>query len=262
MLKTRIIPTMLWKDLTLVKGIGFDSWRRVATILPTLKVYNTRQVDELIIVDITATKDNREPDYQEIADFAQECFVPLTFGGGIKNIDTIRKLLRSGADKVSINSEAYTNPDLIREASRIFGVQCIVLSIDVKKHADGSYECYSHSGQKPTGKDPVKWAIEMEKMGAGELLITSIDQDGTMNGFDIELIRKITDNVNIPVIASGGAGNYDHIYDAIENGHASAVAAASIFHFTEQTPMEAKKFLAQKGIAVRDYHHIKEALDD
>lgn len=253
MLKTRVIPTMLWKDLTLVKGVGFDSWRRVATILPTLKVYNTRQVDELAIMDITATQDDREPDYEEIAEFAHECFVPLTFGGGVKTIETIRQLLKAGADKVSINSAAYTNSNLIREAADIFGVQCIVVSIDVKKHDDGSYECYSHAGKTPTGKEPVEWARHVEKMGAGELLITSIDLDGTMNGYDVDLIKSISEAVTIPVIASGGAGSYDHMYDVLDKGKASAVAAASIFHFTEQTPMEAKMFLAEKGIPVRNY---------
>jgi cyclase len=254
MLKTRVIPTMLWKDLTLVKGVGFDSWRRVATILPTLKVYNTRQVDELAIMDITATDDEREPDYDEIAEFAQECFVPLTFGGGVRNIETIQKLLQVGADKVSINSAAYANPDLITQASNIYGVQCIIVSIDVKQHDDGSYECYSNSGKTPTGHHPVEWAKEMAKRGAGELLVTSIDRDGTMDGYDVNLIQSIANAVNIPVIASGGAGNYDHMHDVLTNGNASAVAAASIFHFTEQTPMEAKMFLAEKGLAVRNYH--------
>jgi len=254
MLKTRVIPTILWKDLTLVKGVGFDSWRRVATILPTLKVYNTRQVDELVIMDITATHDNREPDYDEIAEFAQECFVPLTFGGGINNIEAIQKLLKAGADKVSINSATYTNPNLIKQASDIYGVQCIVVSIDVKRHDDGTYECFSHAGQTPTGKNPVEWAKEMSSQGAGELLVTSIDRDGTMDGYDIDLIKSIADAVNIPVIASGGAGNYQDMYDVINDGRASAIAAASIFHFTEQTPMEAKKFLADKGIPVRNHH--------
>lgn len=252
LLKVRVIPTLLWKDVGLVKGIGFDSWRRVGTVMPAIKVYNTRQVDELIIMDITATPEGRSPDYDAINEFSSECFVPLAVGGGIKSIADIKNLLRAGADKVCINSSAYGNPSLIREASEKFGSQCIVVSIDTRRKADGSYECCSHSGTQATSKEPGTWAKEMEQMGAGEILITSIENDGTMKGYDVELIKKVADNVCIPVIASGGAGNYQHMYDVINIGKASAVAAASIFHFTEQTPIEAKRFLAEKGIPVRN----------
>ncbi len=250
MLKTRIIPTLLWKNYTLVKGIGFDSWRRVGTIIPAIKVYNTRQVDELIIVDIEASKENREPDYLTVSEFSAECFMPLTVGGGITQLAHIRNLLMAGADKISINSAAYTNPDLIQESANTFGSQCIVVSIDVRKE-HGKYICYSHSGTKNTGKEVVQWAKELENLGAGEILITSIENDGTMQGYDIELIKKVSDTVKIPVIAQGGAGSYDDMYQAINHGHAQAVSAASIFHFTESTPLEAKKYLASKGIAVR-----------
>lgn len=234
-----------------MKGIGFNSWRRVGSLLPAIKVYNTRQVDELIIVDITASADEREPDYEVIDEIADECFVPLTVGGGVKSIEHIKKLLRAGADKVAINSSCFSNPELVSRGADLFGTQCIVVSIDVVKHADGRYECYKNSGKIPTGKNPIDWAREMELRGAGELLITSIHNDGTMKGYDIDLIKSITDTVGIPVIASGGAGKYEDMYQALTTAHASAVAAASIFHFTEQTPLEAKHYLRTKGVLVR-----------
>lgn len=251
MLKTRVIPTLLWKNIGLVKGISFDSWRIVGTVLPSIKVYNTRQVDELIIVDIMATKENNELDLQALNDFSAECFVPLTVGGGIKNIDDVRNILCSGADKVSVNSALFETPELVTEIATKFGSQCIVASIDVKK-INGKYECFSHSGTEPTGKEVVQWAKYLESLGAGEILITSIENDGTMNGYDLELIKKVASAVKIPVIASGGAGNYEDMYKALNEGKASAVAAASIFHFTQQTPLEAKKYLASKGIPVRN----------
>lgn len=252
MLKVRIIPTLLWKNLGLVKGIGFDSWRRVGTIMPAVKVYNTRQVDELIVVDISATSEGRLPDFEEVREFSAECFVPLTVGGGIRSVEDIKQLLRAGADKVSINTAAFEKPELINEAAERFGSQCVVASIDARKNPDGSYSCMNRSGTKETGWEPGKWAEEVESRGAGEILITSIDRDGTMEGYDLELIRYITRRVRIPVIASGGAGHYQHMFEALETGKATAVAAASIFHFTEQTPLEAKKYLAALGIPVRN----------
>lgn len=251
MLKARIIPTILWKDIGIVKGVGFNSWRRVGSLLPAVKVYNTRQVDELIIVDITATEQGREPDYEVIDEIADECFVPLTVGGGVSQIDHIKKLLRAGADKVAINSGCFTQPEIVSRGADLFGTQCIVVSIDVFRHADGRYECYKNSGKQPTGKNPAEWAVEMERRGAGELLVTSILNDGAMQGYDLALIKEITQAVNIPVIASGGAKDYNDMYMALTEGNASAVAAASIFHFTEQTPLEAKQFLGSKGILVR-----------
>lgn len=251
MLKVRIIPTLLWKNQGLVKGVAFNSWRRVGTILPAIKVYNARQVDELIVVDISATSERRAPDFEEIREFSAECFVPLTVGGGIRNIEDIKQLLRAGADKICINTAVFDRPELVSEAAERFGSQCVVVSIDAIKKPDGSYCCMSHSGQLETNRDPGEWAAEMEQRGAGEILITSVDRDGTMAGYDLELIRRITSRVRIPVIASGGAGNYEHLLDAIDTGKAAAVAAASIFHFTEQTPLEAKKYLAARGIPVR-----------
>lgn len=253
MLKTRIIPTLLWKDFGLVKGVGFDSWRRVGTVLPAIKVYNTREVDELILVDITATKENREPDYESLEEFCAECFVPITVGGGISNLEHITKLLRAGADKVSINTAAYENPNLISEAANKFGSQCVVASIDFKKQSGGEYECFSHSGSQPTGKTPQDWAVQVEALGAGEILLTSIERDGTMQGYDLEVIKEVSTAVQIPVIASGGAGNYEDMALAVLDGKASAVAAASIFHFTQQTPMEAKKSLGKRNVPMRFY---------
>jgi cyclase len=252
MLKTRIIPTLLWKDVGLVKGIGFDSWRRVGTVLPAIKVYNTREVDELILMDIMATAEQRDPDYESIREFCAESFVPLTFGGGVRNLGQIRELLRSGADKVSINTAAYENPALIGDAAKRYGSQCVVVSIDARKTGKDQYECFSYSGARPTEKKPDEWAREVESLGAGEILITSIERDGTMEGYDLNLIRRVAEAVTIPVIASGGAGNYPHMLAALQQGKASAVAAASIFHFTQQTPREAKQFLARDGIRVRN----------
>ncbi len=251
MLKHRIIPTLLWKQVGLVKGVRFDSWRRVGTVLPAIKVYNTREVDELIVLDITATAEGRRPDYESVADFSRECFMPLTVGGGVRTIEDIRQLLLAGADKVALNSICYEAPSLIEEAAQRFGSQCIVASIDAKLLPDGSYECYSRSGTRPTGVSPSTWAREMQNRGAGEILITSIDRDGTMDGYDLALIRSITDSVQIPVIASGGAGNYAHMHEALTVGNVSAVAAASLFHFTEQTPLGAKQYLHQRGLPVR-----------
>lgn len=249
MLKTRIIPTLLWKDKTLVKGQKFDSWRTVATPLPAIKVYNLRQVDELIIVDITATKEQREPDYQSVSEFSRECFMPLTVGGGIAELEHIRNLLRAGADKVAINSAAYKDISLIRRGAERYGSQCIIVSIDAAKEG-GEHLCYARCGTEPTGLKAEDWAAQVEKAGAGEILLTSIPDDGMMHGYDLELIKKVSGAVSIPVIAQGGCGNYQHMAEALAAG-AQAVSAASMFHFTEQTPMEAKKYLSERGIRVR-----------
>lgn len=251
MLKVRVIPTLLWKNLGLVKGASFNSWRRVGSVLPAIKVYNTRDVDELILVDITASQEQQPPDHESVSDFSDECFVPLTVGGGITSVEHITQLLKSGADKICINSAAYADPALIDQAAARFGAQCVIASIDVKETEPGRYECYSHAGTLATGRDPVSWARELAARGAGEILITSIDLDGTMRGYDLKLVSSITSAVAIPVIASGGAGNYGHMVQAVKDAGASAVAAASMFHFTEQTPAEAKRHLAQAGIPVR-----------
>ena len=251
MLKVRIIPTLLYKEVGLVKGVGFDSWRRVGSAMQTIKVYNMREVDELVFLDITATQERRSPDFKLIDELADECFMPMTIGGGIRSIDDVRRLLQVGADKVAINTQAVENPELIEQVAKKFGSQCVVVSIDVRKHDDGKYEVYTHSGTHPTGIDPLSLVQKVVNMGAGEILLTSIERDGTLNGYDVELIRNVSDLVSVPVIASGGAGNYEHMFQALTQGKASAVAAASIFHFTEQTPLEAKHYLDERNIHVR-----------
>ncbi len=252
MLKTRIIPTLLYKNHGLVKGVAFDSWRRVGTALPAIKVYNTRQVDELILLDIAATPEGRTVDFEEIDLLADECFMPLTVGGGVRSVEDIRKLLIAGADKVAINTAALDNPALITEAAAMFGSQCIVVSIDARRHSDGHYEVCGNAGLKPTGRKPVDWAKEVVRLGAGEILLTSIERDGTMSGYDLELCSSVCGAVNVPVIVSGGAGNYEHMAQALLQGKASAVAAASMFHFTQQTPLEAKMYLRDRGIHTRN----------
>jgi cyclase len=251
MLKIRVIPTLLYKDHSLVKGVRFDSWRRVGTALPAIKVYCTREVDELIFVDIAASREGRHVNIEEIDQLADECFMPLTVGGGVCNVNDVKSLLRAGADKVAINSAAVERPELISEAAALAGSQCVVVSIDIKRGADGRAAVWTHSGSSPTSLEAVAWAREVEVRGAGEILLTSIDRDGTMNGYDLELIRDVALAVSIPVIASGGAGNYEHMRKAIQEAGASAVAASSIFHFTEQTPVEEKKYLRKYGIPVR-----------
>jgi len=250
MLKVRVIPTLLWKNFGLVKGVAFDSWRRVGPVLPAIKVYNQREVDELILLDTIAHLSSEDPDFESIAEFGQDCFVPLTVGGGITKIDQVQRLLRAGADKVSINTAAYTRPNLINEIANRHGAQCVVASVDVRAN-DNAWLCFSHAGLKHTGRDVISWVRELEDRGAGEILITSIDRDGSMEGYDLALIESVVKAVNIPVIASGGAGNYQHMVQAINLAGASAVAAASIFHFTEQTPAGAKMALLAAGVPVR-----------
>jgi cyclase len=248
--KIRVMPTLLYKDTELVKGKGFDSWRNIGSAMQSIKVFNLREVDELIFVDITATSQDRRPDFALIDDLADDCFMPLTVGGGVASVDDVRELLQVGADKVAINSAIYTNPDLITAVADRFGAQCIVASIDAKKVGD-HYECFSHSGKQSTGRDPVEVAKEVEKLGAGEILITSVERDGFMEGYDIELTKIVSEAVSIPVIASGGAGSYQDMVDVLAGSKASAVAAASIYQFTQQTPLEAKKYLDEAGFPVR-----------
>lgn len=251
MLKVRVIPTLLWKQFGLVKGVGFDSWRRVGPVLPAIKVYNQREVDELVLLDIVAHQSNDDPDFESIDEYGQDCFVPLTVGGGITRIEQVQRLLRAGADKVAVNTAAYAKPNLVNEIASRHGSQCVVASIDVRAQ-DGGWACFSHAGKLAEDREVVDWAREMEDRGAGEILITSIDRDGTMQGYDLPLIDTVVSAVGIPVIASGGAGSYQHMIDAVIQAGASAVAAASIFHFTEKTPAEAKKAMAKVGIPVRE----------
>lgn len=251
MLKVRVIPTLLWKGMGLVKGIGFDSWRRVGPVLPALKVYNARDVDELVLVDIVASQSGDAPDHEAVADLADECSVPLTVGGGITGVAQIAALLRAGADKVAVNSAAVADPSLVEQAAARFGAQCVVASIDVRRDDAGDYTVFTHSGTCATGRDAVAWARELASRGAGEILLTSIERDGTMQGYDLELVERIVRAVDIPVIASGGAGSYDDLVRAVRDAGASAVAAASMFHFTEQTPAGAKAAMHAAGIPVR-----------
>jgi cyclase len=250
MLKLRVIPTLLYKDLGLVKGVGFNSWRRTGSAIQAVKVYNMREVDELVFFDISASIENREPDYELVDELADECFMPMAVGGGVKTLYHIQKLLAVGADKVVINSAAIERPDFVNEAADKYGAQCVVVAIDARKNEDGGYVVCSLSATQKTDLDLVAWAKEVAQRGAGEILITSIEQDGTMEGFDADLIKLVADAVNIPVIASGGAGCYEDFVKAANLG-VSAIAAASLYHFTEATPREAKLALKEAGYPVR-----------
>jgi cyclase len=235
----------------LVKGVAFDSWRRVGTAMQAIKVYNLRDVDELVFLDIRATAEGRSPDFDMVDELADECFFPFAVGGGITCVEDVRRLLRVGADKVVLNTAAVERPELISEIAQRFGSQCVVVSIDARLNEDGSYETFIHSGMQPTGQYPVTVARRSAELGAGEILITSIDRDGAMMGYDIELTRQVSEAVSIPVIASGGAGSYEHMAQVLLAGKVSAVAAASIFHFTQQTPLEAKLHLSTQGFRMR-----------
>lgn len=249
--KIRVMPTLLFKDVGLVKGVGFDSWRRVGSAMQAVKVYNMREVDELVYLDITATADGRAPDFETVDELADECFMPLTVGGGVRSVEDVRRLLAVGADKVCLNTAAVETPHVIREIADRFGAQCVVVSVDARRHPDGTYEAYVRCGTVPTGRDPVAVAKDAEALGAGEILVTSIDRDGTMQGYDVELTRRVADAVSIPVIASGGAGTYEHMAEVLREARVSAVAAASMFHFTERTPLGAKQYLHAAGFPVR-----------
>ncbi len=246
-----MIPTLLFKDVGLVKGKGFDSWRRVGAALPAIKVYNLREVDELVFLDITATLEDRRPDFASVDEYADDCFMPLAVGGGIRAAEDVRKLLQVGSDKIVLNTEAVRAPEVIRTVAKTFGSQCVIVSIDARRRPDGSYEVYTHAGTRATGLDPVTHAKRAEEMGAGEILLTSIERDGTMSGYDLELIKLICGSVSIPVIASGGAGSMQDFVDAVTIGGASAVAAAAIFHFTQTTPLEVKHYMKGAGLNVR-----------
>ena len=250
MLKKRLITTMLWNGSTLVKGNKFINSRRAGSPITTIKIYNSRDVDEILFLDIVKSISGEKFDYNFIRQLTDECFVPITIGGGIKKVYEITDLLFAGADKIAINSEAYNNLSLVNESAKKFGSQTIVLGIDYKRH-DKKNICYSHSGTKNEKIDPLSWAKKCIDNGAGEIILTSMDHDGLMQGYDLDFLNKFTNEVKVPVIVSGGAGNYNHFLNAFENG-ASAVAAASIYHFTEKTPNEAKRFLLKNNISVRE----------
>jgi cyclase len=249
MLKNRIIPCLDVKNGRVVKGINFIDLKDAGDPVEQAKIYSDGGADEICFLDITASNENRDTIYDVVKRTSKKCFVPLTVGGGVKSVDDINKLLNCGADKVSINTAAVQNPKVIIESSKKFGSQCIVVAIDAKQN-EKSWEIFTHGGRTPTGIDALEFASKMENCGAGELLITSMDKDGTQSGYDIDLMRKISSSVNIPVIASGGVGNLDHLVDGIKSG-ASAVLAASIFHYGTYSVNEAKQYLASKDIPVR-----------
>jgi len=251
MLAKRIIPCLDVKDGRVVKGVNFVNLRDVGDPVEAAKYYNAEGADELVFLDITATHENRATVADVIERTAREVFIPLTVGGGIRTIDDFRLLLRAGADKISVNSAAVRNPLLISEAADIFGSQCVVVAIDGKKMADGSFHVVVNGGRIDTALDAVEWAIKAKELGAGELLVTSMDADGTKNGFDIEMLGAITSAVNIPVIASGGAGSKEHFKDVFTRTGVSAALAASLFHFKELTVGGLKEYLDQNGIPVR-----------
>jgi cyclase len=250
MLKVRVIPTLLWKDIGLVKGVGFDSWRRVGPIVPAVRVYTRRDVDELIVLDISAWSRGGGPDLELVSEVADETTVPLTVGGGITTDEQVARMLEAGADKVSLNSATFTDPSLIERCADRFGSQCVVLSIDYRTTASGR-ECFAQAGSVPTGRSPIEWARLGESSGAGEILLTSIERDGASVGYDIATIGEVAATVSIPVIASGGARGAEDMLSAVVDGGAAAVAAASLFHFTPQTPRAIKEHLAAHGVPVR-----------
>ena len=251
MLAKRIIPCLDVDNGRVVKGVQFVDIKDAGDPVEVAQRYNEQGADEITFLDITATHHGRDTTYHTVERMAETVFVPLTVGGGVRKVDDIRHLLNAGADKVSINSAAIFNPEFVGEAAARFGSQCIVVAIDAKKVGDNQWEIFTHGGRKATGIDAVAWAVKMADFGAGELLVTSMDSDGTKNGYDIALMKRITDSVNVPVIASGGVGNLQHLADGVLQGGVDAVLAASIFHFGEYTVGQAKQFMAQQGIEMR-----------
>lgn len=233
----------------MVKGVRFADYRDVGHPLTTARVYDAQGADELLFLDISATKEKRQTLFDVVSRTADNCFMPLTVGGGVRTLDDVRALLLAGADKVSINTEAVLRPDFVREAADRFGSQCVVVSIDVKGSLGG--RVWTHAAQTPTVMDPVTWARRVAALGAGEIILTSIDREGTRSGYDLELTRAVADSVDIPVVASGGVGKLDDLVDGIRVGHASAVAAASIFHFTDQSVIKARAYMRQAGLEMR-----------
>ena len=251
MLKARIIPCLDVKGGRVVKGVNFVDLRDAGDPVEQARVYDAAGADELCFLDITASHENRDTIYEVVSGSAEQCFMPLTVGGGVRITDDIRKLLLAGADKVSINTAAVHRPEFVAEASERFGAQCIVVAIDAKSVGEGRWEIFTHGGRKPTGIDAIEWAKKMVGNGAGEILLTSMDRDGTGIGFDIALTRAIADSIPVPVIASGGVGNLDHLVEGVRDGHATAVLAATIFHFGEHSIQEAKAHMENAGVPMR-----------
>ena len=251
MLKNRVIPCLDVKNGRVVKGINFLDLKDAGDPVEQASIYDKGGADEICFLDITASNENRNTIIDVVNKTAEKCFVPLTVGGGIRTIDNIRDLLLAGADKVSINTAAIKDINFVKEASKRFGPQCMVVAVDAKKVSDEKWEIFTHGGRKKTGIDVIEFSKKAEANGAGEILLTSMDQDGTKNGYDIELLNFVTKSINIPVIASGGAGSLEHLYDAIKKGGASAVLAASIFHYGEYTIKESKEYLKSRNVPIR-----------
>ncbi len=251
MLKARIIPCLDVKDGRVVKGVNFVGLRDAGDPVEQAKIYDAAGADELCFLDITASSDNRDIILDVVRQTAEQCFMPLTVGGGVRDEEDVRKLLLAGADKVSVMTAAVKRPELVRELAEKFGSQCIVVAIDAKSVGPDKYEVFTHGGREPTGIDAVEYAKKVAVYGAGEILLTSMDRDGTKSGFNIDLTRAIADSVSIPVIASGGVGTLEHMVEGIRDGHATAVLAASIFHFGEYSIEECKRYMADAGIEVR-----------
>jgi imidazole glycerol-phosphate synthase subunit HisF len=251
MLKMRVIPCLDVKDGRVVKGVNFVDLVDAGDPVEQARVYDREGADELTFLDITASHENRDTIYDVVRRTAEQVFMPLTVGGGVRVVEDIRKLLLAGADKVSINTAAIHRPEFVQEAAEKFGAQCIVVAIDAKNVGPGKWEVFTHGGRNATGLDAIEWAKRMESLGAGEILLTSMDRDGTKSGFDLALTRKVADSLKIPVIASGGVGTLDHLVEGIREGHATAVLAASIFHFGTYTIGQAKQALSDAGIPVR-----------
>jgi len=251
MLKNRIIPCLDVKNGRVVKGINFVELKDAGDPVEQAKIYSESGADEICFLDITASNENRDIIYDVVKDTSKKCFVPLTVGGGVRNVNDISKLLNCGADKVSINTAAVQNSEVVIDSSKKFGSQCIVVAIDAKKVSENKWEVFTHGGRNKTGIDAVEFAKKVEENGAGEILLTSMDKDGTKSGYDIDLLKTITKTTNIPVIASGGVGTLDHLYDGIVKGGASAVLAASIFHYGEYKIKDAKEYLNSKNVSVR-----------
>ena len=250
MLAKRIIPCLDVKDGRVVKGVQFVNLRDAGDPVEAAMAYDAQGADELVFLDITASHENRDIMLDVVARTAEGIYMPLTVGGGLRSIEDVRTLLRAGADKVSLNTAALERPELIREAAERFGSQCIVVAIDARARGAG-WEVYTHGGRRPTGRDALAWAREATRLGAGEILLTSMDRDGTKDGYDLELTRAISSGVEVPVIASGGAGSLEHLWEGLVEGGADAVLAASIFHFGIHTIAEAKRFLHERGVEVR-----------
>ena len=253
MIRPRVIPALLLKGQGLVKTVKFKDPKYLGDPINIVRIFNDKEVDEIVLLDITATPENRAPRFEMLKNIASEAFIPLAYGGGIRSMDDVRALLSIGIEKLIMNTSAVENPSLVREVADHAGSQAAVVSMDVKKNFLGKYEVFTRCGQKKTGLDPVKHAVEMEKMGAGEIFVNSIDRDGTMQGYDIDLVRKVADAVNVPVVACGGAGNLSHVAEVIKQGHASAAAAGSMFVFqgplrgvliSYPAPKELKEFIS------------------